>query len=115
MHGAVPQLPYMPSWCDIKLSIGYIFMAWYLVEHRDNFSLPLPYQQTNKDCLQWQDLNFEKSLSTCEIPLSDFHYYFWSISHFQTPIPTPHGTFNMGRGRECNSYVFAFVKMCDYI
>jgi hypothetical protein len=28
------------SWCDVELSTGYIFMAWYSVEHRD-FTLSL--------------------------------------------------------------------------
>jgi hypothetical protein len=30
--------PTRPSWCLIKEDV---FMAWYLVKHRDNFTLPL--------------------------------------------------------------------------
>jgi hypothetical protein len=31
MRGAIPPLPQQ------------VFMAWYLVKHRDNFTLPVPY------------------------------------------------------------------------
>jgi len=40
MHGALPLLPHMSSWCGSYLSKGYVFMAWYLVKNRDNFTLP---------------------------------------------------------------------------
>jgi len=38
MCGAIPLLPQciFMAWCLI--SNGYIFMAWYIVKHRDNFT-----------------------------------------------------------------------------
>jgi len=37
MCGAIPPLPSTSSWRDAYLSNGYVFMAWYLVNHRDSF------------------------------------------------------------------------------
>jgi len=42
MHGAIPPLFHMSSWCGAWSSVGYFFMEWYIVKHRDNFSFTLP-------------------------------------------------------------------------
>jgi hypothetical protein len=38
MHGAILSLPHMFSRHDAYLGTGYLFMAWYLVKQRDNFT-----------------------------------------------------------------------------
>jgi hypothetical protein len=43
MNGAIPPFPHTSSWRGAWSSIEYVFMAWYLVKHRDSFPLPLPY------------------------------------------------------------------------
>jgi len=39
MHGAIHPLPHASSWCCALVRNGDIFMAWYLVKHRYNFTL----------------------------------------------------------------------------
>jgi len=41
MRGAISPFHNTSSWHGAWLSTGYVFMAWYLVKHRDNFTLPL--------------------------------------------------------------------------
>jgi hypothetical protein len=44
MCGAIPQFPAMSSCHCAYLSTGYVFMAWYLVQHRDKFYLPVSFK-----------------------------------------------------------------------
>jgi hypothetical protein len=39
MHVAIPLLPYKFMRRGAYLSTGYVFMAWYLVKYRNNFTL----------------------------------------------------------------------------
>jgi len=41
MRGVIPPLPYMSSCRGAYLSMRYIFMAWYLVKHRESFTFYL--------------------------------------------------------------------------
>jgi hypothetical protein len=41
MHGAIPPFPNMSSWRGAGLSTGYIFMTWYLIKHRENFTVTI--------------------------------------------------------------------------
>jgi len=38
LHGAVSPSPKISSWHDAELSMRYIFVVWFFVKHRDNFS-----------------------------------------------------------------------------
>jgi len=37
-RGAILPFPHVPSWHGVELSTGHVFMAWYLVKHRDYFA-----------------------------------------------------------------------------
>jgi len=41
VHGIVPLLPHMSSWCGDYLHIGYVLMVWYFVEPRDKLTFTL--------------------------------------------------------------------------
>jgi hypothetical protein len=41
MHGAIPPLCHTSSRHGVQLRRGHVFMAWYLVKHRDSFYLYL--------------------------------------------------------------------------
>jgi len=38
MRGPIPPFSHTSSRCSAYLSTEYIFIAWYLVKHRDNFT-----------------------------------------------------------------------------
>jgi hypothetical protein len=38
MRGLIQPLPYTSLWIGASLSIDYVCMVWYFVEHRDNFT-----------------------------------------------------------------------------
>jgi hypothetical protein len=42
IRGAIPPFPHVSSWRGAHFSTGYVFVAWYLVKHRDNFAFTLP-------------------------------------------------------------------------
>jgi len=46
MCGAIPQLPHTSSGCGAYLSTGYVFLAWYLVKHRDMFTFSFSKAET---------------------------------------------------------------------
>jgi hypothetical protein len=35
VRGAIPSLPHTSLWRGAWLNTGYVFVAWYLVQHRD--------------------------------------------------------------------------------
>jgi hypothetical protein len=43
MRGAILPLPNTSSWCSAKLRTGYVFIVWYLVKHKDNFTFYLTF------------------------------------------------------------------------
>jgi hypothetical protein len=47
--GATPPLPNKTSWSCASSSKRYVFMAWCLVKHKDNFTLPSP-TKNNMNC-----------------------------------------------------------------
>jgi hypothetical protein len=42
MHKAIYPVTHKSSWCGVQVSLGYIFMAWYLVKPRDNSTFTYP-------------------------------------------------------------------------
>jgi hypothetical protein len=44
MLGAIPPLLHTSSWRGAYLSVGYVYMAWYLVKPRDNFTFNFTYE-----------------------------------------------------------------------
>jgi hypothetical protein len=59
--GAIPPLP------------QYIFMAWCLVKHRDNFTLPLSYKR--KLSVLWQRLRKESHRQNLKKKKNSIHYF----------------------------------------
>jgi uncharacterized membrane protein len=49
MRGAITPLPHASSWHGSWLSTGYVFIVWYLVKHRDNFTFTLTNQNDIHD------------------------------------------------------------------
>jgi hypothetical protein len=47
MHGVISPLLLTFPWCGAWLGKRYVFMAWYLVKHRDIFTLSVSIMTTN--------------------------------------------------------------------
>jgi hypothetical protein len=51
MHEVILPFYHTSSWRRAQLSTEYIFIAWYLIKHRDSLLLPLPLLSHTTICL----------------------------------------------------------------